>query len=200
MPTNRTRRTRGRRPDVQSWQTEFLMHGALSPETEPDANPFELLNWQNPDRHQLREIKRVWRACESAIMVPWIRQHPGTRPHGWWLFNAPEPCRLRLDGVGTPAHEVLCIKQVYLLGLPTVWLTPFLAAYYKGTACDIHGQPVPCTVADPQFPGVAPDPADPPRYESQASFLDRHGLLTAAERKRLSAADFEPETIQPPER
>ena len=199
MPVKR-RNPKKRRSDFPPWQIAMLEHGTLPDELAQDANEFELLGWQCPDRHQKRDIRRIWRACEAFILPSWIKTYPGTRPHGWWLFNAPEPCRLRLGGVGTPADEVLCIKQVYHLGLPTVWLTPFLAAYYRGTACDIHGQPVPCTVADPQFPGVAPDPADPPQYESQASFLDRHGLLTTAERKRLSVADFEPATIQPPER
>jgi hypothetical protein len=40
------------------------------------------------------------------------------------------------------------------------------------------------------------DPADPPRYEGQATFLDRHGLLTAAERRALPPGAFKPEAIR----
>ena len=39
------------------------------------------------------------------------------------------------------------------------------------------------------------DPEDPPVFESEATYLDRHGLLTAAERRRLRVADYEPVVI-----
>jgi hypothetical protein len=35
----------------------------------------------------------------------------------------------------------------------------------------------------PGAPGPAIDPANPPLIESEATFLDRHGFLTAAERR-----------------
>jgi hypothetical protein len=38
------------------------------------------------------------------------------------------------------------------------------------------------------------DELDPPIYESQASYLKRHGLLEKGELKRLNPEDFEPET------
>jgi hypothetical protein len=34
---------------------------------------------------------------------------------------------------------------------------------------------------------------DPPTFESQATYLDRHVLLTASEQKQLTRAPFEPE-------
>jgi hypothetical protein len=37
---------------------------------------------------------------------------------------------------------------------------------------------------------------DPPRYESEASFLKRHKLLLPGEVRRLRHADFEPETVE----
>ena len=37
------------------------------------------------------------------------------------------------------------------------------------------------------------DPNDPPVYESEATYLKRHGLLIGGEEER---ADFTPETIQ----
>jgi hypothetical protein len=39
------------------------------------------------------------------------------------------------------------------------------------------------------------DERDPPRFESEAAFLDRHGLLGAAERRRLDASAFSPEIV-----
>lgn len=41
------------------------------------------------------------------------------------------------------------------------------------------------------FKGVAIDDRDPPRYESEAAYLDRHGLFLPGERKRLKKADWE---------
>jgi hypothetical protein len=50
------------------------------------------------------------------------------------------------------------------------------------------------------FSGKPLDPNDPPAYESQASYLDRHKLLTPAERRRLRKKDFEPEIVSFPSR
>ncbi len=47
------------------------------------------------------------------------------------------------------------------------------------------------------FAGVAIDPGDPPRYESEASYLRRLGLLLPGESKRLRKADFDPEVVLP---
>jgi hypothetical protein len=63
--------------------------------------------------------------------------------------------------------------------------------YYSGLAVDIHGAPI-GDLHPRDFKGVAIDPNDPPIFESQASFLKRHGLLLAGEERR---SDFEPETI-----
>ena len=42
---------------------------------------------------------------------------------------------------------------------------------------------------------VSYDPADPPLYESQASYLLRHDLLLPGERRRLTEGDLDPEAI-----
>ncbi|HAR38567.1 MAG TPA: hypothetical protein DCS09_08385, partial [Porphyromonadaceae bacterium] len=44
------------------------------------------------------------------------------------------------------------------------------------------------------FAGLAIDPADPPKYESQAAYLRRHGLLTREERAHLGK---HPELLEP---
>lgn len=40
------------------------------------------------------------------------------------------------------------------------------------------------------------DPDNPPRFESEASYLDRQGLLTTAEKKRLKPVEFKPVQIE----
>ena len=37
----------------------------------------------------------------------------------------------------------------------------------------------------------------PPRYEAQAAYLKRNGLLLRGEEARLGPADFEPEEVVP---
>ena len=44
--------------------------------------------------------------------------------------------------------------------------------------------------------GQAINPEDPPVYESEASYLERRGLLLPGDQARLSRADFEPEVLQ----
>jgi hypothetical protein len=39
------------------------------------------------------------------------------------------------------------------------------------------------------------DPSDPPKFESQASYLKRHNLFEPGEERRLKAKDFEPQII-----
>ena len=40
------------------------------------------------------------------------------------------------------------------------------------------------------------DPAEPPTFESQAAYLDRHALLVPGERRRLRVADFAPVAVE----
>lgn len=52
---------------------------------------------------------------------------------------------------------------------------------------------VPPELGIPAFDSV--DSSNPPVFESQATFLQRHNLLTTSELRRLRPADFEPETL-----
>lgn len=47
----------------------------------------------------------AWRELRAGIMSDWIAAHPGTRPAGWWLFDAPAGQRReRIDG-GIHPHD-----------------------------------------------------------------------------------------------
>ena len=54
-----------------------------------------------------------------------------------------------------------------------------------------------CRRGDSFSRGVAVDPADPPKFESEASYLARHKLFLPGERARLCPRDFWPERIEP---
>jgi hypothetical protein len=112
----------------------------------------------------------LWAAYGEQALAEWIEQHPGTRPSPWWRFDAPKRTRQRCGGVGTAWGE----HQVWL-GIPLVWVS----RRYPPTRW-------------PGCPGPAVDPHNPPVFESQATYLDRHGLLLPGERRRLGDEDFRP--------
>jgi hypothetical protein len=147
---------------------------------------------------------------KDEILADWIAKNPGKRPHAWWEYDAPrwarkfdafwdgtlpEP-RIRLGGKGTPSFEALNIVPYFRRVIPRSWVSDFDVAYYNGRAKDVHGHRIGTEYQEGHFPHDAIDPEDPPTFESQSSYLDRHGLLSAAERKRLTDVDFEPEAIR----
>jgi hypothetical protein len=191
----------------------------LYPEPE-HVNPWELLTNPALDYPTTDYIacKALWDSCSEMILAEWIRKYPGTRPSWWWLFDAPRmlkadleandwrPCyfakelpdpRARLGGIGTPAHEVLAYVPSFPCGIPDSWVDQWSTDYYNGRAVDIHGDSIGQDHKEGDFSGVPIDPSDPPRFESQASYLRRHGLFMPGEEKRLPKDAFEPEIIQP---
>jgi hypothetical protein len=139
------------------------------------------------------ELATLWETHSERIIAEHVTSYPGTRPARWWEYVAREP-RQRLDGIGTPASDVLAYKPTFSFGLPAVWITQRDVKYYGGTAVDIHGAPV-GDLYPRDFKGVAIDPNDPPRFESQAAYLKRHGLFLAGEERRLRKADWEAEIV-----
>ena len=144
-------------------------------------------------------LRADWQAVRDDVLASWVVDHPGTRPWAWWAWDAPrwrredwpERCqdlgdvylprwaepRRRLGGLGTPVFECMNYVPAFASGVPSSWVSAFDVLYY------------------PDFEGLAPDPNDPPKYESQAAYLQRHGLLLPGELKRLDPADFEPELV-----
>jgi hypothetical protein len=102
--------------------------------------------------------------------------------------------RRRLGGIGTPTYEVLSEAPNPDYGIPRSWVDQFQADYYNGRARDIHGNRIGTEYEDGDFKGVPIDPDDPPMFESEAVYLQRHGLLTAAEERHL---EKHPELLDP---
>jgi hypothetical protein len=157
-----------------------------------------------------QEFADLWAEHADRIIDEHVAEFPGTRPYRWWQYDAPriavgaspdcfwdgklpEP-RIRIGGVGTPRHECLGYVPDFSYGLPTTWISQRDVEYYTGSARDVQGN-----LINPKppgtFKGVAIDPDDPPTYESQAAYLERHGLYLPGERRRLTKRDFEPEAI-----
>jgi hypothetical protein len=165
------------------------------------------------------ELGALWADVGATLLEQWIAEHPGSRPWAWWRLAAPRcqptdlpPCcrdfgdawltrlerpRHRLGGVGTPSYEVVNQAPEFAFGLPISFVSAFDEQFCNGRAVDIDGRPIGTRHRAGAFAGRAIDPTDPPRYESQAAYLVRQGLLTDDERARLTAADFEAEVIEP---
>jgi hypothetical protein len=124
-------------------------------------------------------IREGWLTVRDGLLEEWIASHPGTRPWAWWQYDAPELERVRLTGTGDD-YSVLGGAQSYSFGVPDYWLDRDLVEYYRRTG---------------RFPHDGIDPDDPPTFESQATYLERHALFVPGERRRLTAAHFEPEAI-----
>ncbi len=103
--------------------------------------------------------------------------------------------RRRLGGIGTPQFEVMAIWPHFPFGLPMEWVHQWAVELYTGRARNVHGEIIMPEFTGHAFAGVAIDPRDPPRFESQAGYLSRHELLTPEERRRLRRKDFERDTI-----
>lgn len=177
------------------------------------------LNWLN-DRPLFKrsllvfmvedDKKAFWESNKDEVLGAWAKESPCTRPSHWWLydapkapikggehmgiFGAPQAQRERLGGVGTPSSEVLNIVPHFTLGIPNSWVSQWNVRYYNGRANDIHGAPIGTNYNEGDFEGLAIDPNDPPTYESQAAYLQRHGLLTKDERAHLGK---NPELLEP---
>jgi hypothetical protein len=138
-------------------------------------------------------IKGAWTDLRDDVLAQWQREQPGTRPWGWWCFDAPEPERRRVGGTG----EILGTPDLEF-GIPRLWsfTQPWHVEYYNGRSIQPKDR---ChwnqDCVEGYFTKAAHDPVDPPRYESQAQFLHRHGLLTDVERRHLRPEAFGPEPV-----
>jgi hypothetical protein len=217
MPTKRTRIARSFMPEISDEELFFLSDGLLA--SEPEKQSLKLFLLRGDDK----ALRALWDENKAAILEAWIRTNSGSRPALWWDFDAPrifpesiallgrgstvvtlhrndycEP-RKRLGGVGTPDFQELNNWPSFNYGIPSRWVSAWQESYYNGRALDIHGNRIGTEYEEGHFAGKAIRPNDPPRFESQASYLKRHGLFAPGEERRLHKDAFEPETILLPE-
>lgn len=182
MPTTRTRRRRTFQPAVSRMQWALLTDQPFEFDSGLGEN-FErwCFQWCTDDFPPWgqRTGRALWREHGEAVLSEWVVETPGTRPSTWWRVDAPDP-RQRVGGIGTPLHECTAYVMELVCGVPLRWLTPALAK--RGFLRPIV-----------EYPAI--DPANPPVFESQATYLDRYNLLLPGERRRLRDADFRPEPI-----
>ncbi len=189
----RPRRGRDREPGLSPLAWAMLTDAPL-PE---DVNQAELFWLTDCDGDEMPNgdptLLGLWRVLGLEIVESWSEEHPGTRPSCWWSWSAPAgQTRQRLGGTGTPKHEVLGYAPRYEFGIPVLWTERWEVEFYNGRAQDVHGHPIGTSYHSGDFAGVALSPDAPPIFEAQAAYLQRLNLLLPGEKRRLSAADFEP--------
>jgi hypothetical protein len=157
--------------------------------------------------------KELWESNKNEYLPLWIKKHPCTRCLAWWQWDAPrwsdhyEDCffhrtlpepRKRIGGTGTPNYEVLSYVPEFFKGVPTRWITKFEEDYFNERCKGVDKKPIVTKYHDGDFEGIAIDPDDLPTFESEASYLQRHGLLTPEEKKYLAKHQelMEPEKIK----
>jgi hypothetical protein len=192
-----------RKEPTPDWLLRYLTTGKTLEPHESGAMACYLMQGRD------EKIKEAWSKHKTHILRDWEKNRPGTRPWAWWRYSAPrwsrrfhawldgtlpEP-RKRFGGKGTPDFEVLACVPRFNLGIPTSYVDSWMVDYYNGRAMDIHGELIPCKYKEGDFKGVAIDPDDPPVYESEALYLQSHGLLLKTEENRLSGADYEPVSV-----
>jgi hypothetical protein len=134
----------------------------------PERSQFEL--WVEVWLLNDEQKRQRWEEHRDELLAEWGAAHPATRPWAWWRYEALEP-RQCVSGA-----ELLLPKRA-----PTDWDW--------------------CWKEDFGIPGFVqcrPDGFDGlPEVESEAAYLDRHRLLSRAERSQLDEEDFEPEAVNP---
>ena len=156
----------------------FLLSGKSSPN---DGEVFAITGSE-------KRLGAAWESVKTELIRDWISEKPCSRPWLWWDFDAPretlkcyisrnvkEAQRRRLGGTGTADFEILAYEPQFSFGIPASWISKREEDIYN-------------------LRGVAIDPENPPCYESEATFLDRHGLLTESEKRYLAK---HPEVLEP---
>lgn len=154
--------------DISEAALEYLMTGE---NPSRDAGVIIDLKGQGGDRP-------LWEESRDELVRQFIKANPGRRPFAWWKFDSPGP-RLRVGGRG----DLIPARAKNLrFGLPLRF--DFWDARFANAAKIA----VPSAVQKELY-----DEKDPPRYESQATYLKRLKLLLPGEGKRIPKSAFEPE-------
>jgi hypothetical protein len=165
VPTNRRRRRQGRREALgPAWRWR-LETGTWPDEVDlPGEDPHELAHVFFASAEA---VEAMWHDYGPDVVAAWAAAHPGTRPWGWWRYEAEEPRRV-IRGA-----ELLKPRRK-----PEDW-----RFYWK----DHRGVQA--------FRQWRPKAAELPLIESEAAYLRRLKLLLPGE--RIRAADYAPQSVDP---
>jgi len=180
---SRSRRARAARGDALTDGEWARLNDGTKPEGTASGDWWAICHDEGGLRPGRPSMRELWAQFGGDVLREWAETRPGERPSLWWEYSAPERQRQRIGGTGTPAHECLGVGLRLHCGVPVDWLQAWQVEYREANG-------------GPPFSRPAFDPRDPPTFESQAAYLDHHALLTVAERRRLTRADFESVAIE----
>jgi hypothetical protein len=127
-----------------------------------------------------QEFADLWAEHSERVVAEHVAEFPGTRPYRWWQYDAP---RIAVGTYPDCHYDGKLMEPRNRLG-------------GVGTPCHESLACVPSfSYGLPNGWVSEPDVEDPPTFESQAAYLERHGLFLEGERKRLRKQDFEPEAV-----
>ena len=152
MPTIIRRKRKKDFKDLKPNVINFLETGST------EKMDFELLPIAYPNTGKSRaDAYKLYQ--EKGFLDGFIRKNPGTRPYIWWEIHS-KYRRRRIGGTGD------LYEPDFVLGMPDE--AGFLTK--EDREFEIS--------QDPKFDGVAVDPHDPPRFESQTEFLKRQKITS----------------------
>ena len=159
------------------WKLRFFEAGILDKVPEFDAY-YVGADWIYHTALDPDPVRTEWPISRKKILKSWIAAHPGTRPYAWWCYDAPE-VRQRVGVSMTSAGMDSARTSAIMFGIPRYWVTQQ----------DIG------ILTRPGFRGKPVDSNDPPLFESQTAYLERHGLLTDAEKATLPGDAYDLEIV-----
>jgi len=108
------------------------------------------------------ERRRDWKENREALTKTWIAENPGTRPAGWWWFDAPGP-RRKASG---PGRTVSAPDYAAEVGRPSL-TADGCPAFHSGYGFGLGH--------------------DEPKFETQHAYLTRRKLWEPGEQKAFKA-------------
>jgi hypothetical protein len=96
------------------------VHAALDPQVLCElATGSRLFRRADDPQHTEASLRQAWHAIGEALTAEHARLLPGTRPHAWWRFSAPERRRQMAGPVHTMLQPGSQVLQQYAYGRPS---------------------------------------------------------------------------------
>ncbi len=184
MPTNRKRKGRKLKTDRPPAIIEHLKTGRWNADTE---GAVDCLLYSDND------FQNAWGELKDNIMFEWIAEKAGTRPFAWWEVDCP---RWKDDPFkGCFWHGTFPIPRERILGNSDIQAPWNFGLNEKPRFA--YGIPRSFCYYNDKIKHYSPANDDILKnifYESEASYLKRHGLLMPGEEKFLTEENYKPES------
>jgi hypothetical protein len=178
----RRKRQSKRRTDLEPGVWEFLIDDPNWKDAMRDgllALELEYPQDNRPDRVQPTKARRLWEENREEVLAYYLEHFPGRRPPLWWRYDAPrQPLGAHPGSYYDGKREEPRLRLSGAGALPESHVPHF----ENGLPKYVHS-----------MEGL--DRGDPLVFESQAAYLERHGLLTHEEREQLTEEDYKPEVL-----